>query len=445
MTDALRAAVRAAMPLARAELERLVRIPSVAFPGFPVEPVREAAEATRDILASAGYQGARLIEIPGGQPAVYAEIPAPPGAPTVLLYAHYDVQPAGDGWQGDAFTPVMRDGRLRGRGAADDKAGIIMHALAVRAHGGRPPVGVKVIVEGEEETGASHLEASLADYRQILQADAIVVADAGNWKLGAPTLTTTLRGVVKAVVEVRTLEKPVHSGLFGGPAPDALVALVRMLAGLYDEAGNTAIPGLTREPWVGLDYPEAEFRRQAGILPGVGLAGTGSLSEQLWSSPAAAIIGLDAPRVEGAGNALVPVARAAIALRVPPNHDPAVAFDLLERRLRALAPRQVHVDIRCEGLGAGFAVATGAPAFAAAQRALERAYGVPAVQMGSGGSIPLIPALAAAFPGASIVMWGVEDPDAGIHGPNEGVDLDELERMALAEAIFLEELAALRS
>lgn len=440
MSEALRAAVRAAMPAARADLERLIRIPSVAFPGFPPEPVRAAAEATREILAAAGSAEARLIEIPGGQPAVYAEIPAPPGAPTVLLYAHYDVQPAGD-WA-DAFIPVERDGRLRGRGAADDKAGIIMHAVALRAHGGRPPVGVKVIVEGEEETGMSRLEATLADYRDLLRADAIVVADSGNWKLGVPTLTTTLRGVVKAVVEVRALEKPVHSGLFGGPAPDALVALVKMLATLYDDAGNTVIPGLAREPWLGLDYPEAEFRQQAGILPGVGLAGTGTLAEQLWTSPAATIIGLDAPRVEGAGNALVPVARAAIALRVPPRQDPSAAFDLLARHLRAVAPWHVQVEVRCEGVGAGFAVDSTAPGFAAARRALERAYGQPPVLMGSGGSIPLIPALAATFPGAAIIMWGVEDPDAGIHGPNEGVDLDELERMALAEAILLEELAA---
>jgi acetylornithine deacetylase/succinyl-diaminopimelate desuccinylase-like protein len=251
-----------------------------------------------------------------------------------------------------------------------------------------------------------------------------------------------LRGVVKAVVEVRALEKAVHSGLFGGPAPDALVALVKMLAALYDDAGNTVIPGLPREPWVGLDYPEAEFRQQAGILAGVGLAGTGTLSEQLWTSPAATIIGLDAPRVEGAGNALVPAARAALALRVPPRQDPSAAFDLLARHLRAVAPWHVRVEVRCEGLGAGFAVDPTAPAFAAARRALERAYGQSPVLMGSGGSIPLIPALAAAFPGAAIIMWGVEDPDAGIHGPNEGVDLGELERMALAEAILLEELAA---
>jgi acetylornithine deacetylase/succinyl-diaminopimelate desuccinylase-like protein len=319
-----------------------------------------------------------------------------------------------------------------------------MHALAARAHAGRPPVGVKVIVEGEEETGTSHLEAALADYRDLLRAEAIVVADAGNWKRGAPTLTTTLRGVAKAIVEVRALEKAVHSGLFGGPAPDALIALIKMLAALYDEAGNTVIPGLAREPWVGLDYPEAEFRRQAGVLPGVGLAGTGSLSEQLWTSPAAAIIGLDAPRVEGAGNALVPTARAAIALRLPPNQDPRRAFELLASHLRAVAPWQVQVDIRCEGLGAGYAVDAAAPAVAAARRALERAYGEPAVLMGSGGSIPLINALAAILPGAAIVMWGVEDPDAGIHGPNEGVDLGELERMALAEAYFLEELVTAR-
>lgn len=441
MSDDLRSAIRAAMPAARADLERLVRIPSVAFPGYPAGPVREAAEATRDILAAAGYQQTRLLETEGGQPAVYGEIPGPPGTPTVLFYAHYDVQPAGDGWTGDAFEPTERDGRLRGRGTADDKSGIIMHALAARAYGGRPPVGVKVIVEGEEETGASKLEAQIADYRDLLQADVIVVADTGNWKLGEPTLTTTLRGVVKATVEVRTLEKAVHSGLFGGPTPDALTALVKMLAALYDEAGNTIIPGLERQPWDGMAYPEDEFRQQAGILPGVGLAGGGSLSEQLWVSPAAAIIGLDAPRVEGAGNALVPRARATIALRLPPGEDPTSAFGLLERHLRAAAPWQVQVDVVCDGVGSGFAADTAQRAFGAARRALEASYGTEAVLMGSGGSIPLISGLAATFPAAAIVLWGVEDPDAGIHGPNEGVDLSELERMALAEALLLKELA----
>jgi acetylornithine deacetylase/succinyl-diaminopimelate desuccinylase-like protein len=444
VNDHLRAAVQAAMGQARTDLERLVRIPSVAFPGFPLEPVRAAAAATCEILAAAGFPEPRLLDLPGGQPAVYAALPPPPGAPTVLLYAHYDVQPPGSGWASDPWQPVEREGRLYGRGAADDKSGIVIHTTAVRAFGGRPPVGVKVIIEGDEETGSGQLEAALPTLRSLLEADAIIVADSGNWKLGVPTLTTSLRGFVKATVSVRTLAQPVHSGLFGGPAPDALIALVMMLARLYDAAGNTQIPGLERGSWQGMDFPEEEFRQQAGVLPGVGLAGTGTIAEQLWASPAAAIIGLDAPRVEGAGNALVPAARATIALRLPPHQDPHAAYTLLERYLRAVTPWQAQVEVRCEGVGFGYAADPSTPVYQAARRALEAAYGQPPRLMGSGGSIPLIHALAATFPGAPVILWGAEDPAAAIHGPNESVHLGELERIALAEALFFAELAALR-
>src|SRR4051812_4217494 len=320
----LRDDLAAAMPATRADLERLVRIPSIAFDGFPEAPVREAAEATAAILVDAGLSNAKLIDIPGGPPAVYGDIPAPEGAPTVLLYAHYDIQPAGpeDAWDSPPFEPTERDGKLYGRGTADDKSGIAIHAAALRAFGGRPPVGLKVIIEGEEETGGGTLERFVEANTELFEADAIVIADGGNWKIGEPTLTTTLRGMTAVDVVVETLASPVHSGVFGGAAPDALMALARILTSLQDERGNVAVAGLTGREWDGLPTEESDFRESAGMLDGVELIGSGTIAEHVNTRPAISAIGIDAPAVEGAGNAVVPRARARVSLRLAPGQDP---------------------------------------------------------------------------------------------------------------------------
>jgi len=444
--DDLRSTVAAAMPQATADLERLVRIPSIAFPDYDPAPVRTSAEATAGILEAAGYDDVHLIELPDGvdHPAVYGEVAGPAGAPTVLLYAHHDVQPEGptDEWSSPPFEPQVRDGRLFGRGSSDDKCGIVLHAVAMRAFGARPPVTVKVIVEGEEEAGTEHLPYLIEGHRDLLAADVLCIADGGNWRTGIPALETSIRGVVDVTVTVRTLDLAVHSGVFGGAVPDALTSLSRILATLHDDEGNVAIGGLARLPWDGVQMTEDEFRRDARVRPGVELIGRGTIAERLWSAPAISVLGIDAPRVREASNQLVPVARAKISLRIAPGDDPQRAMDLLAAHIEANVPWGVEVDVKRGEGGHGLRVANTGPAFGAMRRAMETAYGRPAVESGSGGSVPLVPVLARTFPEAEILIYGASDERSQYHSIDESVDLGDLERACLAEALLWQELAA---
>jgi cysteinylglycine-S-conjugate dipeptidase len=443
--DDLRTAVAEAMPQATADLQRLVSIPSIAFPDYDPAPVRASAESTAEILRAAGYEGVRLIELPDGvdHPAVYGKVAGPTGAPTVLLYAHHDVQPEGpvEEWASAPFEPEIRDGRLYGRGSSDDKCGIVLHAVAMRAFGARPPVTVKVIVEGEEEAGTEHLPFLIEGHRDLLAADVLCIADGGNWRTGIPALGTSIRGVVDVTVTVRTLDLAVHSGVFGGVAPDALSALARILATLHDDDGNVAIEGLARLPWEGVQMPEEDFRRDARLRPGVALIGAGTIAERLWSAPAVSVLGIDAPRVREASNQLVPVARAKISLRIAPGDDPARAMDLLAAHVEANAPWGVEIDVKRGEGGHGLRVSNSGPAFDAMRRAMETAYGRPAVESGSGGSVPLVPVLARTFPDAEILIYGASDERSQYHSIDESVDLADLERACLAEALLWEGLA----
>ncbi len=437
--------VRDLMPGLRADLERLVAIPSVAFPGFPEAPVREAAEATLAILRDAGLHTAELVEIPGAPPAVFGELPGPEGAPTVLLYAHYDVQPAGDeaAWTTPPFTPVQREGRLYGRGAADDKCGIVLHAGALRAllaDGGELPVTVKVIVEGEEETGRGTFQQAVSADTERYAADLIVVADSGNWRVGEPTLTTTLRGLCVVDVEVRTLAAPVHSGLFGGPVPDALMALARLLSTLHDDRGDVAVEGLLQGTWQGRPVDEAELRASADVGEGVEMIGSGTLADHLYLRPALSAIGLDAPAVAGAANAIVPAAKARISARLAPGQDPVQAQAAIIAHLRAHVPWGARLTATPAEAAAGAVLAEDGPFAAAAARAMHEAYGKAAVKVGSGGAIPLCVTLAGAYPAAEIVLWGACDDAAQIHAADESVDLGDLERATLAQALLLRSL-----
>ena len=436
----LRSAIVEMMPQIRADLERLVRIPSVSFGGSSPDLLLEAAEATRELLASVGMADARLVDLPQGHPpAVVGSIPAPAGAPTVLMYAHYDVQPAGAeaGWTTPAFEPTERDGRLYGRGSADDKAGVVTHAAALRAFGGRPPVGVKIVIEGEEETGESALDMFVPANPELFSADAILVADMGNEELGKSTLTTSLRGVTSLVVEVRTLGGEVHSGSFGGPAPDALMALIRMLATLQDPDGACAVAGLASSDWEGADQPEDEFRRLASVLDGVALTGSGTVGSRLWSKPAVNVLGIDAPRVADSRNVLVDTARARVSLRVPPQQDPKEAQRLLRRHLESVAPWHARVVITPMETGPGIRVRSDGPAYAVMRRAMSAAFGAEPQEQGSGGSIPLIDVFLRTFPAAEILMFGAEEPASNIHAPDESVDLRELEGVVLAETLLM--------
>ena len=439
----LRAAIDGLFPSTQADLERLIRIPSVSAAGFEPAWVRESAETIADLFRHAGFSEVRLLEIEGAHPAVYAEYPAPPGAPTVLLYAHHDVQPPGDDaeWELAPFEPVECEGRLYGRGSADDKAGVLVHALAFRAHQGSPPVGVKVIVEGEEEIGSAHLADFIREYRDLLAAEVIVITDSANWRLGQPALTTSLRGLVDCTVEVRTLEQAVHSGMFGGAAPDALTALSRLLATLHDEEGNVAIPGLVSGEAPQLDLTEDELREQAGIVDGVDLLGEGTLTSRLWTRPAVAVVGLDAPAVAESINQLIPVARARVSVRIAPGDDPDRAMDALVSHLQNNAPWGAQVTVTPGAQGEAFALETEGTAADAFREGFREAWGTEGVSIGVGGSIPFVAAFADAYPDAAILLTGVIDPAAGMHAPNESVHLDEFRKAALAEAVALRLLA----
>lgn len=439
----LRAAVAAQMPGVRADLENLIRIPGIAFDGFDFAEVDRSAEAVAELLRGAGVPDVRIVRA-GGQPAVIGRKPGPAGAPTVLLYAHHDVQPIGDRsmWLSEPFEPVERDGRLYARGAADDKAGVLAHIAALRAFGDDLPVGVVVFVEGEEEYGSSSLEELLLQYKQDLTADVIVIADSGNWDVGHPALTTSLRGLVNCFVEVRTLDHAVHSGMFGGAVPDALTTLCQMVATLHDANGDVAIEGLVRSQAAPLEYPEQRVRIEAGMLEGVTFMGTDRLVDRMWTKPALSVIGLDAPPTGMAPNALVPVAKAKLSLRIAPSEDPKAAYAALRAHLERNAPWGAHVAVTLESEGAGIALDSSSRGYDVARTALTAAWdGVEPVEMGIGGSIPFINTFIEMFPNSPVLVTGVEDPDGRAHGPNESLHLGEFERACLAEALLLNEVA----
>ncbi len=334
--DQIRAAVREVMPSVRADLEALVRIPSVSADPARADDVRRSAEATAALFRAEGFEDTQILTAAGGAPAVVARKPAPAGAPTVLLYAHHDVQPVGDpaDWDSEPFEPTERGDRLYGRGAADDKAGIAAHLAAIRAWGDDLPVGITLLIEGEEEIGSPTLEKFLAEHQHLLAADVIVIADSGNWDIGEPALTTSLRGLVDCFVEVRTLTHGVHSGMWGGAVPDAVTTMVRLLATLHDDDGDVAVEGLVSGPAADVDYPLDRVRAEAGLADGVELIGTGSVVERLWTKPAIATIGFDATRTADASNTLIPSVKAKLSVRLAPGDSSKRAMQCLEDHLR---------------------------------------------------------------------------------------------------------------
>jgi cysteinylglycine-S-conjugate dipeptidase len=431
------------MPELRRDLEDLVRIPSVSAPGELGAPLLQAFAATSRLFAEAGVAVGRL-DLPGTAPVVVGEIPAPPGAPTVLLYSHYDVVPAGDEalWTSPPFEPTERDGALYGRGAADTKSNIMMHVGALRAWGGRPPVGVRLCIEGYEEIGSGALLGFPADDPELFRADALVIGDMGSIAPGTPTLTTALRGMANMTVEVRTLRSGKHSGQYGGAAPDALLTLLHALASLHDEHGDVAVAGLRREEWDGPAQPEEQFRDLGTVIDGLPLFGTGGLGSRIWSGPAITVVGIDVPSVDGAVNAVSPYARAAINVRVAPEQDAVEAQNAVIAHLRAQHPFGIGLVVHAGPTGNGFSATTGGPAYDAARAAWAQAWGADVLLAGSGGSIPIVSALAGALPEAEALLVGTTDGYANIHGPDERVLLSEFEHAVVAEADFLGRYAA---
>lgn len=434
--------VRELLPSVRRDLEDLVRIESVWADPDRRGEVHKSAQAVADLLSQAGFGDVRIVS-EGGAPAVIAQHPAPDGAPTVLLYAHHDVQPEGDRsqWASPPFEPTERGGRLYGRGSADDKAGIATHLAAFRAHDGNPPVGVTVFVEGEEESGSPSLSRLLAAHRDALAADVIVIADSDNWSTDIPALTVTLRGLVDCVVEVATLDHGLHSGLWGGVVPDALTVLTRLLASLHDADGNVAVAGLHEGTAAAVDYPPERVRKDAGLLDGVSEIGSGSVPQRLWAKPAITVIGIDTTPIDKASNTLIPRARAKISMRVAPGGDAAAHLDALTAHLQEHVPWGARLTVTRGDLGEPYAIDASGSVYDAARHAFRQAWGTDPIDMGMGGSIPFIAEFATAFPEAKILVTGVEDPGTQAHSINESLHLGVLERAAIAEALLLANLA----
>lgn len=442
--DEMREKVRALMPGIIEDLEELISIPSVAFPGYPEEPVNRMAERTLALIREAGFADAHFAHVAHGYPPIYGELPGPPGSPTVLLYAHYDVQPAppAQGWSTDPWTPTRKeDGRVYGRGAADDKSGLATHLGTLRAFDGKPPCTIRLIIEGMEET-ASNLEEFVEDSPELFACDLFVVCDMGNLETGVPVLSTALRGSTLCTVTLRTLDHPLHSGVFGGAAPDAMMALAKLLSTLVDDAGDVAVEGLTGGTWKGAVQSEEDFLASADLLPGVRTIGTGTISDRLWARPSITAIGIDTTSIADSSNVIQPEASAKIGMRIVAGSDPEKELDALVRHLETHAPWGAQVTVERVKAAPGFLVPGGGPAEQAAREAMAAAFGREVSEVGSGGSIPLLQTLHEACPTAEFALWGPEDMALSrIHASDESVDPEEIERMILTQVLLLEKLA----
>lgn len=453
----LRAAVEAGFPATVADLTRLVRIPSVSWAAFDPEHVARSAEAVADLVRGLGVF--EVVDIrrapigveadaPLGQPAVVARRPARNGRPTVLLYAHHDVQPPGhdDDWDSAPFEPTLRGDRLYARGAADDKAGVMAHVAAIRAIvevlGDDLDLGLALFIEGEEEFGSRSFAAFLRESRDLLEADAIVVADSNNWDVDTPALTVALRGNVTFRLTVSTLDHASHSGMFGGAVPDAMLAAVRLLDSLWDADGAVAVDGLHSADLETPDYDEAQLRAETGLLDGVAPIGRGSILSRIWAQPSITVTGVDAPSVANASNTLLPAVSVRVSARIAPGQDAAEALEALRTHLDEHAPFGARIGIDDVDTGQPFLVDTSGWAVAEAKAAMAEAWGRAAVDIGVGGSIPFIAELVEEFPAAQILVTGVEDPDSRAHSPNESLHLGVFRRAVLAEAMLLARMQA---
>ncbi len=453
------AAADAAHDSARRELEALVRIPSISADRDHFADVKASAEGTAELLRAHGLENVRITGVEGSQPFVLGEwMHAGPDAPTVLLYAHHDVQPPGEvaNWASDPFAPEERDGRLYGRGSADDKAGAVAHAQAVGAWlrtAGELPCNVRVLIEGEEEIGSPTLQAFLTSHLDELRSDVLVLADSGNWDVGIPALTYSLRGLAAADIELRALDSPQHSGMVGGALPDPVMGLAIVLASLVDEYGDVAFEGgmsglrpldpEERAPIPGFDDRLGAFGHTVSLREGVDFAGdpTTTLHERLWFRPSLTVIGIDGHPVQGSSNQIVARARARVSMRLGPGQDPDEVLDGLQRHVEAHVPWNLEVGfVRREGAPAWETDPTG-PAFDAARRALHAGFGVEPRLMGVGGSIPFVGPFAAAFGGIPSLLMGPDDPGSNIHGENESLHLADWASLIRSEVVLLDELA----
>jgi acetylornithine deacetylase/succinyl-diaminopimelate desuccinylase-like protein len=448
-------AVQGGLPRTIADLSSLVRIPSVSWDAYDPSHVAASADAVAELVRSTGlFDEVRVSSAPigdsgtTGQPAVLARRAAREGKPTVLLYAHHDVQPQGDDadWETPPFEPTLKGDRLYGRGASDDKAGVMTHVAALRAvHevlGDDLGVGVALFIEGEEEFGSRSFADFLRQHHDDLEADVIVVADSDNWSTTVPAITVGLRGNVTFRLTVRTLAHASHSGMLGGAVPDAMMAMVRLLGTLHDEVGSVAVAGLESRDADHPEQTEETLREESGLLDGVAPIGTGPLLSRVWSQPSITVTGIDAPSVANASNTLLPEVSVRVSARIAPGQTADSAYEALEAHVLAHAPFGAHVEITDVDKGDPFLVDTTGWAIADATVAMTEGWGEAPLQTGIGGSIPFIADLVRTFPAAQILVTGVEDPDTRAHSPNESQHLGVLHRAVLSEAILLARLDA---
>ena len=453
--SALAEAVASGLPSAIADLSTLVRIPSVSWAAFDPAHVQASAELVAGLAEQTGVFESVTISRAKvgatdvlGQPAVLATRKARNGKPTILLYAHHDVQPQGkdEEWETKPFEPTVKGDRLYGRGTADDKAGVIAHLAAIRALvetvGPDLDLGLVLFIEGEEEWGSGSFANFLEQHRAELSSDVIVVADSDNWDINTPSLTVALRGNAAFNVRISTLAHASHSGMFGGAAPDAMLAAIKLLSTLHDDSGAVAVAGLTSRTSDTPEYPESTLVRDAGFLEGVTPVGTGPILDRLWNQPAITVTGIDAPDIANASNTLVPSVRARISMRIAPGQKAQDAFDAVTAHLEAHAPFGAHLAFDDVQLGNPFLVDTSGPAVALVKQAMTQAWGKEPLETGIGGSIPFIADLVEKFPQAEILVTGVEDPDTRAHSPNESLHLGVFKRAILTEAILLAKLNA---
>lgn len=446
--------VSAAFPSMVGTLGDLVRIPGIAWDAFDAKNLDLSAAKVAELLTETGvfdWVEIRRAPIPAepgqaeklGAPAVVARRAAKNGAPQILLYAHHDVQPPGDAtiWKTPEFQPTVIDGRMYGRGAADDKAGITAHLTAIQTlkaiAGDDFDLGITCFIEGEEEAGSPSFRNFLEANQKDLRSDVIVVADSGNWSIDVPAITTTLRGLVSQVFEVRTLDHAVHSGMFGGVVPDAMLAMIRTLAALHDEKGNVAVPGLVQGTAADLEFTDEDLRRDSGLLDGVSQVGEGSILDRNWTKPAITVIGIDGQSVALSSNTLLPSVKAKVSMRIAPGQDPDSALAALQKHILDTVPFGAKVTFGEIEKGKPYLVDSTGWAKPLMEQALTHAYGFDSVDIGIGGSIPFIADLVELFPQAQILVTGVEDPDSRAHSPNESVHLKSLQNAMVAESLLL--------
>lgn len=441
-------------------LIELSRIPSVSADGYPPAEVRRSAEATCDALRAAGVENVKILEVEGAHPYVYGDWLHNAGAPTILLYGHHDVQPEGrhEKWLSPPFEPQERGGRLYGRGTADDKAGVMAHVAAVAAYlksSGTLPCNVKFVIEGEEEIGSGNLGRFLDAYRQMMAADFIVLSDTANFDTGIPALTYQLRGICQVDVEVQSLDRPVHSGMWGGPVPDPVQILCKLIAGLTDDKGKLDIPGLYKmvaKPTAqqakrirALPFNEAKFKREAGMQKGMQLSGEKGYSvyEKLWTRPSLTVIALEARQFQGSSNQIIDAARARLSLRTVPNIDGNKAARLLKQRLTSKVPygAKVTVSVSRKNVTPWWTTDPDGPAFEAARRALKAGFKKETAMIGAGGSIGFVQPFADALGGAPCLLMGVEDPKCNAHSENESLHLGDWLKCMRSAIHLYDELA----